>query len=109
VLAKSHEKYNKIINDILQGDLILGSHGNNYVIHKTFMGIQHDTGTHRNNYVIWHGNSFLEEVIWNNGWDFGDNIFIFMGLLHRCLVQIKSALGVPLSIQAFSMLEEGDT
>jgi len=31
----------------------------------------------------------LGEVIWNNGWDFGDNIFILKDLLHRCLVQIK--------------------
>src|SRR5882762_3580374 len=71
--------------------------------------IQQNTGTYGNSPIMRHvtwaqqlpdcPQHFFQEVIWNNGWDFGDNIFIFKDLLHRCLVQIKSALGVPLSIQ----------
>jgi len=83
----------KIINDIPQGDLILGSQGKIYGMHKPFRDSQEqlcDLACEQ----------FLGEVMWNNGWDFGDNIFIFEDLLHRCLVQIKSAMGVPLSIQA---------
>jgi len=71
----------KIINDIPQGDLILGVMAN-YGIHKPFR----DSQEHLCNLAC---EQLLGEVIWNNGWDFGDNIFILKDLLHRCLVQIK--------------------
>ena len=64
------------------------------------MGSISHSGTHRKQLCDLACEQLLGEVIWNNGWDFGDNIFILKDLLHRCLVQIKSALGVPLSIQA---------
>ena len=99
----------------------MGTHGNNYrweVIKFNRIWdsweqlcnlIQQDTETYGNSPILRHvtwapqladcPQHFFQEVIWNNGWDFGDNIFIFKDL-HRCLAQIKSALGVPLSIQA---------